>query len=217
MSTKMVIIIVIAIGVPILTVAIAKLAVSRDNKREKEAVTQEINKDAQKTINEAKQWLKEDNLNTGGDSMGKIVNNNSLGELLALEPTEDNYKDYVEAVGDRVKELYLEYQFSMYEPDKSDLLSGYLLQFQILGQEPIYNELFKQAMDEGLDMHEIDDYFYEALTSGDIIPIGEGIIIERDGTGISPIKSGDDVRIIISFVTEEYQERREEAEAAKDE
>lgn len=194
------------------TVIIARILVARDNEDIQEEVERDICEDAKETIREAKRWLEEDNQNYGGDSMGDILNKNTLGELLALEPEDKHYEEYVGMVGKRVKELFEDYQFFLYEPDKADLVSGYLMQFQILGHEPIYNELFVYAMDSGLEMDKIDEFFLEALKEGDILPIGEGIILDEEGTGISPIKSGDDVRVIISFVTDEYKARQEEAE-----
>lgn len=205
------------IGIPLVITYIARRAVHKDNKDMREEVEEEISKDAERTIREAKQWIEEDNKISGGNRMVKIKNNNSLGELLALEPTAEDYEEYIRKVTNKIKNLFENYQFFMYEPNSSDLVSGYLLQFQILGHEEIYDELFVHAMDSGLDMDVVDDYFFEALEAGDIIPIGDSIILERDGTGISPIKSGDDVRVIISFITEEYKQRQEEAEADKDE
>lgn len=223
MPTKWLLASLIIMSLIALTSYIAKKLVRTDNKEVKKEVEKGISEDAQKTIEEAKKWIEEDNEwadrgnktteNNGGDIMGDKLNNHTLGELLSLEPTEEDYRNYVRVVGNKVKGLYEEYQFFMYEPDKRDLASGFLLQFQIMGIEPVYNELFVHAMDTGLEMDKIDEFFLEELKEGNIIPIGEGIILEEEGTGISPIKSGDDVRVIISFVTEEYRARQDEKEA----
>lgn len=199
-----------------ITRQLAKKIVDREAAEMKRDIAQEMGDDAWKTIAEAKRWIEEDNEVKRGGNMVKGINGHTLGELLALEASEEEYEKYVEMVSEVVGELYSDYQFFMYEPDKSDLVSGYMLQFQIMGHEPVYDKLFKYAMDTGLEMDKIDKYFYEALTNEKVIPVGEGIVLEEEGTGISPIKSGDDVRIIISFVTEEYRKRQEEAEAEKD-
>lgn len=203
----------LAIGI---TIVLAKMTTKKDNEEIKEEVEKLVEKDAEKTIKEAKRWLENEKIN-GGINMGEVHNNNTLGELLSLKPTEKDYKNFIRKVSNRVQELYGDYQFFLYEPNKKDLVSGYLVQFQILGHEKIYNELFVYAMDKGLDMDKVDEYFLDEVKSGNVIPIGEGIIIDKTGTGISPIKSGDDVRIIISFVTEEYKQRQDEAEAKKSE
>lgn len=213
MQLKLIITITVLVVLPTLTALIARKAVKEDIKKARRETEGRIEEEAWETIGEAKRWIEEN----GGDSVVEGKNKHTLGELLSLEPTEKEYKDYVSMVGEQVAKQYKDYQFFMYEPDKNDLVSGYLLQFQILGHEAVYEELFTYAMDAGLDMDKIDEYFYEALIAGEVIPIGEGIILEKEGTGISPIKSGDDVRVIISFVTEEYRERQEAKEDEADE
>lgn len=216
MILKTLVFIFVLAAIAIITVLIAGRAVDKDIKDAKEKTEVKIGEEAWETINEAKRWIEEDNQKYGGDRMIKGLNKHTLGELLALEPTNKDYERYIEMVGEQVRKQYLDYQFFLYEPDKEDLVSGFLMQFQILGHEPAYEELFTYAMDTGLEMDKIDDYFYEALTAGEVIPVGDGIVLQREGTGISPIKSGDDVRVIISFVTEEYKKRQEEAEAEDD-
>lgn len=200
-----------------LTIMIARKAVNKDIKIAKRETEEKIGEEAWETIEEAKRWIERDIKKSGGDIMVEELNKHTLGELLTLKPTKEEYDKYVKMVGRQVRKQYKDYQFFMYEPDKSDLISGYLIQFQILGHEPAYEQLFTYAMDTGLDMDKIDEYFYEALIKGEIIPIGDGIILEREGTGISPIKSGDDVRVIISFITEEYKKRQDKAEKEKEE
>ena len=204
---------VVVVGISLITILVARKASKTDAEEMKEEVEQEIGDDAWKTITEAKRWIEEDNEGRVGGTMVEGINKHTLGELLAQEATDEEYEKYVEMVGSIIQQQYSDYQFFMYEPDKSDLVSGFMLQFQIMGHEPDYDMLFKYAMDTGLEMDKIDCFFFEELEKGNIIPIGEGIILEREGTGISPIKSGDDVRVIISFVTEEYRARQEESEA----
>lgn len=189
---------------------------NRESEDREEEKKENIEKNAMETIQEAKKWIEalDELKETGGIEMHTGVNKHSLGELLALEPEKKDYEQFIEMIGERVEKLYQDFQFFLYEPDSADLVSGYLIQFQILGHEPVYNELFKLALDKGLDMDKIDDYFYDYLKEGKIFPIGDNIIIEREGTGVSPIKTGDDVRIIVSFVTEDYRNRQKEQEEA---
>lgn len=216
MNVKWVVVIFVVVVIPILTYSFARRTAKRDIEEAKEEMEARIGEDAWETIDEAKRWIEENNKEHGGEFMIKGINKHTLGELLALEPTEKEYRKYVKMVGEQIQKQYVDYQFFMYEPDKSDLVSGFMLQFQIMGHEPEYDKLFKYAMDTGLEMDKIDAYFFESLLAGEIIPIGEGIIVEEEGTGISPIKSGDDVRVIISFVTEEYKELQEEQEALEE-
>lgn len=205
------------LGIVVVVAFVRLLAIvlnRKDVKKQEQKVDVRVGKETLDTIQEAKKIIV-DTENNGGMLMMDTKNNHSLGELLALEPKEEDYKEFIKLAGTRVTDLYEDYQFMLYEPEKTDLVSGFLVQFQILGHEEIYDELFVMAMDRGLDMDKLDDYFYDILLEGNIIPIGEGITIVRDGTGISPIKTGDDVRVIISFVTDEYKLRQEEAEAAK--
>lgn len=221
MNTKWTLILVFTVVISLVgfTIWLARKLIEKDRKDVKEEAIKTSEVLTLETIKDAKKYLEEDSEFNGGMMMTAtattIINNHTLGELLALEPEDKDYAEFIKLTGERVRDLYDRYQFMLYEPEKSDLVSGFLVQFQILGHEDIYDKLFTLAMDRGLDMDEVDDHFYEELMKGEIIPIGEGIVIEREGTGISPIKTGDDVRVIISFLTDEYKALQEEAEAAK--
>jgi len=177
-----------------------------------EEVEEERTQEAYETIQEAKTWLEVNSMEENS-YMGDVLNKHSVRELATLEPTEEDYKEFVGVIADKVKELYEDFRFGYFEPGEEDLTSGYFMQFNIFGHDDLYEELYVQAMDKGIDENVVNDYFFEKLKAGEVIPVGDKIEFERDGTGISPVTTGDDIRIIITFVTDEYQAKREEDEA----
>lgn len=196
----------------IVAAVVAVIVERKHRKKHHKEMEQEINREAFDTIQEAKMRLRED-ITEENIYMSEALNQHTIRELVTLEPTAEDYVDFVNLVGDRVKELYEQFQFALFEPAEGDLISGYFMQFQIFGQEEIHNELFVHAMDKGIDTEEANEYFFDKLKAGEVLPLGDNIQLERDGTGISPVKTGDDIRIIVSFVTDEYKEKQDEANA----
>lgn len=144
----------------------------------------------------------------------KLENKKNLGELLVTTATQEDYKEFVDALLPSLKELYKSYQFQLLKPNPGDFVSGYALGFQLfrLEMEETYDYLFRLAIDKGMTEKGITLMFAEAVRNGELFDLGDVSIIDF-GTGVSSILSGDDLRIYIAFATPEYMEKKAEAEA----
>lgn len=144
----------------------------------------------------------------------KLENKKNLSELLVTTATQDDYKEFVDALLPSLRDLYKSYQFQLLKPNPGDFVSGYALGFQLfrLEMEETYDYLFRLAIDKGMTEKGITLMFAEAVRNGELFDLGDVSIIDF-GTGVSSILSGDDLRIYIAFATPEYMEKKAEAEA----
>lgn len=144
----------------------------------------------------------------------KLENKKNLSELLITTATQDDYKEFVDALLPSLRDLYKSYQFQLLKPNPGDFVSGYALGFQLfrLEMEETYDYLFRLAIDKGMTEKGITLMFAEAVRNGELFDLGDVSIIDF-GTGVSSILSGEDLRIYIAFATPEYMEKKAEAEA----
>lgn len=144
----------------------------------------------------------------------KLENKKNLSELLITTATQDDYKEFVDALLPSLRDLYKSYQFQLLKPNPGDFVSGYALGFQLfrLEMEETYDYLFRLAIDKGMTEKGITLMFAEAVKNGELFDLGDVSIIDF-GTGVSSILSGEDLRIYIAFATPEYMEKKAEAEA----
>ena len=126
----------------------------------------------------------------------KLENKKNLSELLVTTATQDDYKEFVDALLPSLRDLYKSYQFQLFR----------------LEMEETYDYLFRLAIDKGMTEKGITLMFAEAVRNGELFDLGDVSIIDF-GTGVSSILSGDDLRIYIAFATPEYMEKKAEAEA----
>ena len=146
--------------------------------------------------------------------MTKLENKKNLSELLITTATQEDYKEFVDALLPSLRDLYKSYQFQLLKPNPGDFVSGYALGFQLfrLEMEETYDYLFRLAIDKGMTEKGITLMFAEAVRNGELFDLGDVSIIDF-GTGVSSILSGEDLRIYIAFATPEYMEKKAEAEA----
>lgn len=139
------------------------------------------------------------------------MNTKSLSDLLVDEATEADYLTFVEGIAEVVRDLYKNYQFLRQDPAPEDYTSGYFLVFQFIrGEYPEkYEELFRLAIDKGLDQLKINQLFVEKVAEGDVLALGNAEI-DTAQTGVSSILQGQDVRVSITFAPEEYAKRKQE-------
>ena len=144
----------------------------------------------------------------------KLENKKNLSELLITNATQEDYKEFVDALLPSLRDLYKSYQFQLLKPNPGDYVSGYALGFQLfrLEMEETYDYLFRLAIDKGMTEKGITLMFAEAVRNGELFDLGDVSIIDF-GTGVSSILSGEDLRIYIAFATPEYMEKKAEAEA----
>lgn len=144
----------------------------------------------------------------------KLENKKNLSELLITTATQEDYKEFVDALLPSLRDLYKSYQFQLLKPNPGDYVSGYALGFQLfrLEMEETYDYLFRLAIDKGMTEKGITLMFSEAVKNGELFDLGDVSIIDF-GTGVSSILSGEDLRIYIAFATPEYMEKKAEAEA----
>lgn len=142
----------------------------------------------------------------------KYINTHSLESLISAEAEDEDYVEFLELISDKVRELYTSYNFSLYEPNKGDYTSGYMMQFQISNQEDIFQQLFVETMNKGLDLNVFSSKFADHIADGKVIPLGCGLNIKKSGTGIPPIGGREDMNIMITFTTDEYEDAKQEQE-----
>lgn len=143
-------------------------------------------------------------------------NDKTLEELVTDEGTEEDYREYIEKVIEITKELYKNYKFLKQDPQEGDYQSGYFMVLQFNQEEfpEEYGYLFKLAVDKSLDTKKINDLFVEELENGNVLPLGN-VQIDPYNSGVSPILQATNVRVNITFGTEDYYEMKEKEEARR--
>lgn len=153
-------------------------------------------------------------MNTKGDgdlSKEMLYNHKSLSELLVETTNEKDYTDFINGITAIVKDLYSNYQFLRQDPAKDDFQSGYFLAFQIIrGEYPVeFENLFRLAIDKGLDMVKLNKLFVEQVVNGNVLDLGE-CVVDPAGTGLSSILQADTVRVNVTFAPKEYAEKKQQ-------
>lgn len=142
----------------------------------------------------------------------KAKNTLSVSEMMSQKAEEKDYDEFIETISAIIKKQYESLEFLRQDPAPEDYQSGYCLIFQVYrGEYPeTYDRLFSLAVLKHLEEGKISRKFKDAVESGKVIPIGD-VKIEALGTGISSITQGNDVRVLITFKTQEYIKAGEEA------
>lgn len=145
--------------------------------------------------------------------MSKVQNKKSLTEILKVEATEEDYKEYMKILVDWIKDLYTNYNFQLLKPEPGDKKSGFAVSFELFHAEKPkeFEKLFKLAIDRGLSDEGINKEFMKAVKAGDIADLGDAIIAV-EGTGSTSILRGENLNVFISYETPEYKEERIEQE-----
>lgn len=146
----------------------------------------------------------------GDLSQELLYNKKSLSELLVESTSEKDYTEFIEKVTTIVKDLYANYQFLRQDPAPDDFQSGYFIAFQIIrGEYPTeFEQLFRMAIDKGLDERKINKLFIEQVEQGNVLELGD-CVIDPMGTGLSSILQADTVRVNITFAPKEYAEKKQ--------
>lgn len=134
-------------------------------------------------------------------------NDLTLAELVLQSDVAKDYEDYLAVIKSILVERYKKFRFLRISPTYGDYNSGYFLSFTITrDQVPVeYEYLFRLAVSKGLTDSNINDAFFKAVKSGEILPLGDVEIVV--GTGISPVTQADDIIVNIVFMPRDYYEK----------
>jgi len=184
----------------------------KDLEKEKQRVSRMIS-ESLKLLESLDKEIEYSNNNKLLEELNTMENTKSLKELLTTEPTQEDYEYFVNQVIERVQDLHKDFKFQLHLPNEDDKMSGYAVTYEIFAAEDLdfFEGLFQFAIAKGLKDKEVNNTFKEKVRNGEVIELGEGIEIDGSGTGMTSILQGDDMKIFISFTTEEYREEREEA------
>lgn len=140
-----------------------------------------------------------------------LVNEKNLEELLVDTATDADYQTFLDEIVWVVRDLYKNYQFLRQDPAPDDYNSGYYLAFQFIrGEYPEkYENLFRLAIDKGLDPIKLNNLFVERAEKGEVLALGNAEV-DSTQTGLSSILQGQDVRISITFAPKAYMEKKQE-------
>lgn len=143
-------------------------------------------------------------------------NNLTLTDLLTQEPTEEDYKEVLDMVSELVQDAYGEYKFLIAKsPDETDRANYLQIVSHWEDNPKLHKDIFKKAMDSGIDMERVRLDYMDAMKKGKIIDLGESVqvLIEevpnQVNTSMSPINSGlegGEITFIISFIKSENVE-----------
>lgn len=155
--------------------------------------------------------------NLGGDRDMGLKNKNNLGQLLEVKASESDYDVALEMLVKEVKDLYKDFHFKFLKPQDGDFLSGYAVVFELhpKGKDDLLHTLFKYVVGKNMSEGKLADLFVEEVKKGNVIELGD-VILDETGTGMSSLLTGEDVTIVISFETEDYQAKRKEQEELED-
>ena len=155
--------------------------------------------------------------------MDTIKNNQTLSGLIKGTEGKEKEKaveDYVKLLSKIANRLYKDYKVLWQAPQTEDQkYYSHQLLFQSHIQDPDtreeHNQMFKLAFDNNLNIYEINVKFREATEKGDVLPLGEGIVITD--TAIGNILSGNEFNFTISFMNKYLKDEKEAKEKEAEE
>lgn len=148
-----------------------------------------------------------------------ITNEKSLEQLLIPTTEDKHYEEFLDVFINLLQKKYKEYQFQLGKPAEDDYISGYNLAFIIHPQEhpDEHEELFRLAVNYSLDIDHLNELFVERVKTGDVVELGDDIVISEEGTGTTTILQGGTVQAFINFRTTEEVEKSKEQETKEEE
>lgn len=155
--------------------------------------------------------------------MVDIINNKSLEQLIKGtegKEKEEAVKEFVKLLSDIASKLYANYKVLWQAPQTEDQkYYSHQLLFQSHISDPFtkeeHNKMFKLAFDNNLNIYETNIKFREELKKGNILPLGEKIVITD--TAVGNILSGNEYNFTISFMDKDLYEEKEKKEKEAEE
>jgi hypothetical protein len=140
-----------------------------------------------------------------------IINQKSLSDMLETKATDADYEEYFTILIPIIRELYATYEFLRQDPAPDDFTSANCLIFDFSRDEfsMEYTKLFRLAIDRGLDDKEIVPRFVDKLVNGEVLELGTVQIVPEQ-SGVSSVLQGKEIRVLVTFMTEEYAVKRAE-------
>lgn len=213
------------IGLAIVTfIVIYDIIVMIYRERRQQKQMRESRKRMTEVIKQTKELIKH-NLGEGESHLAHtklevIQNDKSLENLLHTKAEEQDYEELVDFIVDKIQDLYKDFKFVLMKPQGNDYLSGYAVRFIIDPAVPEDKDfliaLFKFTVDKGLEERKISNVFADKVESGDVLGLGN-VYIDKPGTGISSVLTGEPLQVFISYETEEYRNKRLKVEEEKQE
>lgn len=136
----------------------------------------------------------------------------TLEHLITVKPTEENYETVINLLIKLVKETYNDYKFLLAKSTDETQQPHFLQIVSNWSENPeVHKEVFKKSIEYNLDMRTLQKMFAEKVASGEVLDLGDVVVITDDGsgqppTGVSPINSGlegGEIAFIISFLKKE--------------
>lgn len=148
-----------------------------------------------------------------------IKNTKAIGELLDIRAEEEDYDLVLGLIIGRIKDMYENFEFSVMKPQYGDYLSGYAINFVIDGvnasDRQLMRNLFKLSLDRGLSEGILSRKFADLVEAGEVFELGD-IIVDNGATGFSSLVTGEPIRVVITYETAEYKEKRLAQEEERD-
>ncbi|AIW03430.1 hypothetical protein CPT_Moonbeam32 [Bacillus phage Moonbeam] len=144
-----------------------------------------------------------------------LTNSNelTLTSMLTYTPNQGDYDKVLNLLVTLAKRRFDEYKFLLAKSSDETTDTNFLQIVSNWTEDPeLHREIFKGAIDANLDMKELREQFAQLVAIGEVINLGDGVIVIVDDntgnppTGVSPINSGlegGEIAFIISFIKEE--------------
>ena len=135
----------------------------------------------------------------------------TLTELIEYRPTEDDYKELMHSkIIPLLQQKYANRDVDFEIKPRDIVHQGYTLIFTLVEYEEL-QDIRKFIFDRNLTDEGINKAFKQAVTAGDVIPVGENDTIQFDEEvlTITTLRFDSTPSVIISFTDEELREKRE--------
>jgi hypothetical protein len=155
-------------------------------------------------------------------------NTMSLTEFLEQEPTEENYQEVNNLLSKLCNKLYKDFKYLINVSPKGQEADHYNL-LQLVSpyhEDPeLHRELFAKVVTYKLDYETMRDKFIESVKAGDVVELGDNVVVlDDDGygdppTGVTPIISGiegSEIAFNIGFVHKKHYEAWKEKNLTKE-
>lgn len=196
-------VIIITVGAFLAYTGIMLLALYQIVRRDREKLNVQLEvlnvvKELKQTINQEEKSMKKDGIESILMEQEEFTCYLTLTDLITRKPEKRHYEEVVELLIELFKEAYANYNYTIHKsPDDTKIAHFLSIQSHFSQNPKLHKKLFKEAVDNNLDMQELNEHFVKAVVEGRVINLGDNVeIILEDGvqggyaTGVSPINTG---------------------------
>jgi hypothetical protein len=172
--------------------------------------------------------LEQQIINTREDNSMNMKNTMSLTDFLEQEPTEENYAEVNRLLGKMCRGLYEDYKYLINVAPKGQEEAHYNL-MQLVSpyhENPeLHREIFAKVVSYKLDYATMRDKFIESVKAGEVVDLGDNVVVlDDDGngdppTGVTPVMSGiegAEIAFNVGFVHKKHYEGWKEKNLTKE-